>query len=82
MEIESGDARSEQLLVMPTESLSKWLPHCKKAFVILQLQLSPELQLWTRNSPLWQPAMAIRHTWSTGSAEVATRAEKSAIHNT
>jgi len=78
MEIESGDARSEQLLVMPTESLSnrEWLPHCKKAFVILQLQLLPELQLWTRNSPLWQPALAIQHTWSTGTAQVATRAVK------
>ena len=38
--------------------------------------LSPELQLLTRNSPLWQPATAIQHTWSTGAAEVATRAGK------
>jgi len=38
--------------------------------------LSPELQLLTANSLLWQPAMAIQHTWSTGTAEVATRAGK------
>jgi len=37
------------------------------------LQLLPELQLLTRNSPMWQPAMAIQHT---GTAEVATRAGK------
>jgi len=40
------------------------------------VQLLPELQLLTRNSPLWQPAMAIQHTWNTGTAEVATRAGK------
>ena len=45
--------------------------HCKK-----QLHLSPELQLLTRNSSLWQPAMAIQHAWSTGAAEVATMAGK------
>jgi len=38
------------------------------------LHLSPELQLLTRNSPLWQLAMAVQHTWSAGAAEVATRA--------
>jgi len=40
------------------------------------LQLLPELQLLTRNSPMWQPAMVIQHTWSTEAAEVATRAGK------
>jgi len=34
------------------------------------------MQLLTRNSPWWQPAMAIQHTWSTGAAEVPTRARK------
>ena len=48
----------------------------KKHLLFWQLQLLPELQLLTRNSPMWQPAMAIQHTWSTGTAEVATMAGK------
>ena len=48
----------------------------KKHLLFWQLHLSPELHLLTRNSSLWQPAMAIRHTWSIGIAEVATRAGK------
>jgi len=32
------------------------------------LQLLRELQLLTRNSPLWQPALSIQQTWSTGTA--------------
>jgi len=47
--------------------------HCKKAFVILTIAF---VQLLTRNSPLWQPAVAIQHTWSTGTAGVATRTGK------
>ena len=42
--------------------------HCKKHSLFWQLQLLSELQLLTRNSPLWQPAMAIQQTWSAGTA--------------
>jgi len=40
------------------------------------LQLLPELQLLTRNGPLWQLWQYNTHAWSTGTAEVATRAGK------
>ena len=50
--------------------------HVNKCYIITgkkQLHLSPELQLLTRivhcGSQLW----AVKHTWSTGKAEVATR---------
>jgi len=47
----------ELTLFMEQETMAH---HCKKAFVILQLL--------TRNSPLWQPAMSIQQTLSTGTA--------------
>jgi len=53
----------------------RWL-HCKKAFVILT----------TAIVPLWQPAMSIQHTWSTGKLLQGLgsllRHQISAIHNT
>jgi len=59
----------------------------KKHLLFWQLQLLPELQLLTRNSPLWQPAMSIQQTWSIGTAELLQglgsllRHQISAIHN-
>jgi len=49
------------------------LVHYKKAFVILTIAFATRI---ARNSPLWQPAMATQHTWSTRTSEVATRAGK------
>jgi len=57
----------------------EWLLlHCRKAFVILTiaLVLSTELQLLTRIVPCGSQLWAIQHTWSTGTAEVVTRAGK------
>jgi len=41
-----------------------------------QLHLSPELQLLTRIVPCGSQLWAIQHAWSTGTAEVVTRAGK------
>ena len=44
---------------------------CKKAFVILTIAFVTRVATVDQNSPLWQP---VQHTWSTGTAEVVTRA--------
>ena len=58
--------------------------HCKKHLLFWQLHFSPELQLLNRIVPCGSQLWAIQHTWSTGTAEVVTRAGRhqiSAIHN-
>ena len=48
----------------------------QKAFVILTIAFATRVATDDQNSPLWQPAMGSKHTWSTGKAEVATKAGK------
>jgi len=48
----------------------------KKHLLFWQLHLSPELQLLTRIVPCGSQLWEIQHTWSTGTAEVATRTGK------
>jgi len=67
----------EQILVQQSEFIACAHSYTAKTHLLFgQLHLSPELQLLTRivicGSQLW----AIQHTWSTGTAEVATRAGK------
>ena len=52
----------------------------QKHLLFWQLHLSPELQLLSRIVPCGSQLWAIQHTWSTGTAEVATRAGKFAKH--
>jgi len=58
----------------PTESIASYIT-AKSICYFDILHLSQELQLHVdQNSPLWQPA--VKHTWSTRKADVATRAGK------
>ena len=44
--------------------------------VILTMSFVTRVATVDQNSPLWQAAMGSKHTWSTGVAEVTTRAGK------
>ena len=50
--------------------------HCKKAFVILTIAFVTRVATVGQNSPWGSQLWAIQHTWSTGTAAVATRTGK------